>query len=122
MQKQISIASALSCALTLFAGQALAANPAPERVQTPQAERVYGSDLMTEQERAEQRARIRAAETAEERERIRNEHHERMEERARSQGSTLPADPPAGAGSPWGSGRGAGPGGGGSGPGGGRGR
>ena len=43
---------------------------------------VYGWQLMTRQERAEYRARMRSLRTAQERERFRREHHERMQERA----------------------------------------
>lgn len=78
-------------------------------------DRIYGSQLMTKQERNEFRNRMRSAKTAEEREQIRAEHHERMMVRAKERGVTLPDDPPA---------RGMGPGGamspgGGMGPGGG---
>ncbi len=55
---------------------------------------IYGSQLMSEQERNEYRARMRAAKTAEEREQIRNEHHERMQKRAEEQGLSLPDTPP----------------------------
>lgn len=58
-------------------------------------QQIYGSHLMTEQERAEHRAKMRAAATEEERERIRREHHELMEERAKERGLTLPDEPPA---------------------------
>lgn len=76
---------------------------------------VYGSQLMTNQERVEYRNRMRAAKTAEEREQIRLEHHKQMQERAKERGVTLPDVPP-----PRGAGRGMGPGagmGGGAGPG-----
>ena len=63
--------------------------------------------MMTEQERNEYRARIKAAKTNEEREQIRMEHHERMRERAKVQGLSLPDSPP-----PRGSGMGSGMGGG----------
>lgn len=76
---------------------------------------VYGSQLMTTQERDEYRNRMRAAKTVQEREQIRNEHHARMQERAKQRGVTLPAEPPVrgmGAGPGRGAGSGAGPGGG----------
>ena len=74
---------------------------------------IYGSQLMTQQERSEYRAQMRNAKTAQEREQIRKEHHERMKVRAKEKGLTLPDEPPA-------RGRGMGPGpGGGMGPGGG---
>ena len=87
-------------------------------------ERIYGSQLMTQQERLEHREKLRNAKTNEERERIRKEHHERMKERAKAQGKTLPDDPPirggymepgGGAGSGGGGGAGSGGGGGGGG-------
>lgn len=56
-------------------------------------DRIYGSELMTEQERNEHRQRMRNAGTPEERERIRNENHERMSRRAKERGVTLPDEP-----------------------------
>lgn len=96
------------------------------RDQLQSKDQIYGSQLMTQQERNEYRAQMRAAKTAEERERIRHEHHEQMQKRARERGITLPAEPPlnrGGMGPGMGPGSGMGPGGGmgpGSGMGGGR--
>jgi hypothetical protein len=86
---------------------ALAADQERTQEQIQTQEQIYGSQLMTPQEREEYRARMRTAKTSEERERIRNEHHERMKERAREQGVTLADEPPE-----RGMGRGMGPGGG----------
>jgi hypothetical protein len=58
-------------------------------------ERIYGSQLMTEQERTEYRTRMRTAKTSAERQQIRKEHHEQMKARAKEQGVTLPDEPPA---------------------------
>jgi len=80
---------------------------------------MYGSQLMTKEEKAQERAKMRTAKTAEEREKIRKEHHESMQERAKERGLTLPDDPPARVG---GMGSGGGSMGGGMGGGGGRGR
>ena len=88
-----------------------------EETAQPQAkkqEQVYGSQLMTREERVAYRAKMRAAKTPEEREKIRAEHHEQMKVRAKERGVTLPDMPPA-------MGGGMGPGGGGMGPGGGMG-
>lgn len=76
-----------------------------ERVQKQHAkeERVYGSQLMTREERREHREKMRSAKTAEEREQIRKEHHDKMKERAKERGVKLPDEPPA-------AGQGAGPG------------
>ncbi len=50
---------------------------------------IYGSQLMTKQERVEQRQRMQNAKTEQEREQIRAEHHERMQARAKERGLTL---------------------------------
>ena len=77
-----------------------------------QDRQIYGSQLMTQQERNEYRAQMHNAKTAQEREQIRKEHHERMKVRAKEKGVTMPDEPPA-----RGMGGGMGPGGGGMGPG-----
>lgn len=56
---------------------------------------IYGSQLMSDQERIEYRNRMRELRTAEERERFRLEHHERMQARAQERGLQLPPDPPS---------------------------
>ena len=56
---------------------------------------IYGSQLMTNQERIEHRNKLRNAKTAEEREQVRLQHHEQMQLRAKEQGVTLPDAPPA---------------------------
>jgi len=74
-------------------------------------EPIYGYQLMTEQERAEHRAKMRSFQTEQEREAYRMEHHKMMQERARAQGVTLPDEPmPRGQGRGMGPGPGAGPG------------
>jgi 1,2-phenylacetyl-CoA epoxidase catalytic subunit len=85
--------SALATVLFLSTEFALAVDQAPaqEKAQT----QVYGSQLMTQQERTEHQAKMRAAKTTEEREQIRKEHHNSMQERAKEQGLTLPDEPPA---------------------------
>ena len=107
MMKRILMVSVLAAALSLSTGFTLAAD---------QQEQIYGSQLMTQQERSEYRAKMRAAKTADEQEQIRKEHHERMKERAKARGVTLP-DAPAARGGGMGTGGGMGPGGGGMGPG-----
>lgn len=66
-----------------------------QRIQTQDCDRIYGSELMTWQERVEYQSRMRAAKTEQEREQIRLEHHHKMQERAKAQGKTLPDKPPA---------------------------
>ena len=114
--------SALLAALLVASGGALAADAAQEPI--------FGSQLMTEQERTVHRARMWAAENDEARNAIRAEHHEQMRARAQERGVSLPEVPPArgagmgqgrgmGQGPALGPGRGAGPG---AGPGAGQGR
>ncbi len=57
-------------------------------------EPVYGSQLMTQEERHEYQMRMREAESAEERQQIREEHHEEMKIRAQEKGVELPDEPP----------------------------
>lgn len=94
--KMKAVLSAL--ALSLMAGGAIAAE-----------EPIFGSQMMTNQERIEHRNKLRAAQTLEEREKVRLEHHEQMKLRSKERGVTLPDQPPAQGG---GMGRRAGPGGG----------
>ena len=96
-------------AFSVFPVQAEEQETMEKQMQTEMKEQemIYGSQLMTQQEREEYRARIRAAETNEEREKIRAEHHERMSARAKEQGVMLPDEMPE-----QGMGRGMGPGGG----------
>ena len=58
------------------------------------AQRVFGWQLMTPEERAAYQAKMRAAKTAKERAAIRAQHHKEMQERAKQQGVTLPEVPP----------------------------
>lgn len=69
-------------------------SPQQKQTQTQEQEQIFGSDLMSPDERAEYRSRMRAAPTEEQRERIRREHHAQMQERARERGMTLPGEPP----------------------------
>ena len=110
----------LPLAAGMLAMSPLAVGEEQAQKQVKQQEQVYGSQLMTQEERMAYRARMRAAKTQEERERIRAEHHEQMKARAKERGVTLPDMPPA-MGGGMGLGGGMGPGGGGMGPGGGMG-
>lgn len=58
-----------------------------------QAQRVYGWQLMTQEERAEHRRKMQSFNSFEEREAYRLEHHQRMQERAKERGVTLPDAP-----------------------------
>jgi hypothetical protein len=56
-------------------------------------EQVYGSQLMSDQERKEHQAKYRSLKTEQEREAFRAEHQKLMQERAKAQGKSLPAAP-----------------------------
>lgn len=75
---------------------------------------IYGSQLMTQQERIEYRNQMRALKTQEERNAFRLEHHQKMQERAQARGLKLPDEAPAAGGGAGpgraGGGRGNGPG------------
>jgi len=55
-------------------------------------ERVYGRELMTEQERKEERQKMRSM-SEDDREQYRAEKHERMKERAKEQNKIIPDEP-----------------------------
>jgi hypothetical protein len=122
MSKHKSFAAVVVAAALSFPFLSLAQDrdQARDQLRDQTQSNVYGWQLMTQQERAEYRARMRNLRTAQEREQFRLEHHERMQERARARGITLPDEPPARGGPSMGpGGQGMGPGGGGGGPGGG---
>lgn len=102
MLKKTLMMAALTAALAGTTGFALAADqPGQSPGQSPgQAtgqteDRIYGSQLMTPDERDQYDQQIQSAKTDEEREQIREQHRERMRERARERGVTLPGDQPA---------------------------
>ncbi|MFA5371013.1 MAG: hypothetical protein WC053_01150 [Sideroxydans sp.] len=99
MFKRPIFISVLVGTLTVLAGPLFAADQVrdqkQDQMQAQDQERIYGSQLMTQEERNAYRAKMQAAKTVEERERIRNEHHELMKKRAKERGVTLPDMPPA---------------------------
>ena len=95
MSKKSFFIPILGAVLCLPVGVVHAADAAPAAGQV-QNQVMYGSQLMTPQQRMEYRAKLRAAKTIQERERIRQEHHEEMMELAKKRGVTLPAVPPVG--------------------------
>ena len=89
MMKRPLIIYSLTAALFLPCGFVSAADQS----------QIYGSQIMTQQERNEFQDRVRSARTDQERQQIRNEHHQKMQLRAKEQGLTLPDKaPPKGAG------------------------
>lgn len=89
--------SALTCALLFTAGWSQAQTQDQTRDQTQDRtqlrDQIYGSQLMTEQERIEHRNRLRNMKTDKEREAYQLEHHKRMQERAKEKGVALPSEP-----------------------------
>lgn len=79
----------------LSSAQAAETKPKAPTTATPAETTVYGSQLMTDKERTELRARMWAAQTDEERNRIQAEHHEAMKKRAQERGVTLADMPPS---------------------------
>jgi hypothetical protein len=70
-------------------GTAPSSSAIQQQEQDRQRERIYGYELMTDEELAQHRTQMRTATTAEERERIRAEQHAQMQKRAAEQGVTL---------------------------------
>jgi hypothetical protein len=109
-------ASALACSLMFYGSVTLAADKVQEKAQSRDQtqsrvdEPIFGSQLMTEQERIEHRNRMRSLKTYEEREAFRLEHHKKMLERAKARGVMLPEEPMPRGGMMMGPGGGMGPG------------
>jgi hypothetical protein len=75
---------------------AYAAEPPTQQKQKSQAQQqIYGSQLMTPEERTEYRNKMRSLKTTAERDKLRAEHHAAMQARAKERGVTLPETPPA---------------------------
>lgn len=92
------LAATMAAALGIGSGMAPAAEQPAPKPPASKVEPIYGSQLMTQDERNEYRAKMRAAKTREEREALRAEHHSAMQARAKERGVTLPDQPrvPAG--------------------------
>lgn len=90
-------ASALASTLIFSAHLALAADQTKDQTktqdQTQAKDQIYGSQLMTEQERIEHRNKMHSFKTDKEREAFQLEHHKLMQERAKAKGLTLPEPP-----------------------------
>lgn len=105
--KRTFIATAIAAAFAFAAAGAFAQATAPAAPAAPaapqattQADRVYGYQLMTPEERTAYQDKMRAATTWEERQKIRDEHRALMDQRAKEKGVTLaePRGPRQGAG------------------------
>ncbi len=101
MPRMSFVLQALTAALFTILGVSVAiaadqemAKPAAQ-AGAESGEQIYGSELMTKEERAEHRAKMRSLKTEAEREAYRKEHHMKMQERAKKMGKTLPDMPSA---------------------------
>jgi len=100
-----SVGTVLLIGVLLMPAAAFAGSqPQQAQEQEQVTERVYGWELMSDQERREHRMKMQSLKTQEERERYRLEHHKKMQQRAREMGVELPDEP-----MPYGKGMGAGP-------------
>ena len=89
------VLSTLGVALlgVLAAGSATANEPDRTSVQGQAGDQeIYGSQLMTPEERAAHRSQMQSASTSAERERLRVEHQAAMQSRAKERGISLPDD------------------------------
>ena len=92
MKWSLAVLAVIS-AYSLSTGTAWAASPYGTPRDNQMAQRIYGGHLMTQQERVEHRAKMRAAKTAADRERIRDEHYQQIRQRAKARGMVLPNRP-----------------------------
>jgi hypothetical protein len=96
MKKVITL-GVLAGSLLAISGVTLAAEEVKEQVRNrtqTETQPVLGRQIMTPEEKAQQRTKMRNATSTEEREKVRSEHHEEMKARAKEQGVTLPDEPP----------------------------
>jgi hypothetical protein len=97
MDKRIFLFGLSLAALWAVSAQADDKERVRDKAQTrEQTQLTTGRELMTPEERQQQRMKMRNAKSREEREQMREEHHEEMKERAHEQGKAIPDQPPAG--------------------------
>jgi hypothetical protein len=108
MMKHVPMLAFSLCMAWVVPAQAENPVQSSDQVQIQERDRVYGSELMSPQERNEYHARMRSLNTEQAREAFRLEHHRQMQERAKAQGKTLYDMPPAGQGGGMGPGMGQG--------------
>ena len=92
----VLLAALAAGGVSTFAIAAAAGADAKNAVAPPRRELIYGSELMTHEEREQYRARMRGAQTAEDEARVRDDHFGAMQKRARQRGAKLPDPPPPG--------------------------
>lgn len=95
MKRTFICSTAIVALLSTAAPVASATDKTRDQGRLQAQDRVYGSQLMTQQERNEYDALMHAARTGKERDQIRQAHQEQMKERAKQRGVTLPDETPA---------------------------
>ncbi|MBU2753726.1 hypothetical protein HFU84_11215 [Acidithiobacillus sp. CV18-2] len=91
MKKIVAITAVLG---VLMAGTSFAAEEVPVAAAST-GTTTQGSQLMTQQERAEHRNKMQSAKTEQERQQIRSENHETMRKRAEEKGMSIPENAPS---------------------------
>ena len=95
MKRTFIYSTAIVALFSTAAPAAMATDKTRDQGRLQAQDRVYGSQLMTQQERNEYDALLNAARTGKERDQIRQSHQEQMKERAKQRGVTLPDETPA---------------------------
>ena len=90
MKRPLLLIPVLIGVLLFSPGLALAADPAHPNAKAVASEPIYGSELMTQYEKAVYRSKLLVAKSPKEQEQIRAEHRRQMRERAKARGVTLP--------------------------------
>lgn len=90
----LPVAAGLAVFSSISVGQDQMSPPMSQGQAAQQDQMMFGSQLMTPDERTQYRNKMRSAKTAQEREQIRANHHQQMLERAKERGVTLPDTPP----------------------------
>ncbi|HEX9661760.1 MAG TPA: hypothetical protein VGB27_05700 [Candidatus Binatia bacterium] len=95
MKRTLIYSAVIAAMFPTLASLAIAADKGGDQGNQQLQEQIYGLQLMSQQERIDYRAQMKAAKTDEERAKLRQAHHAQMQARAEKQGVTLPDEPPA---------------------------
>jgi hypothetical protein len=94
MKRTLIYSAVIAALFPTMASLAIAADKDEGRGKQQLQEEIYGLQLMSQQERVDYRAQMKAAKTDEERAQLRQAHQAEMQARAEKQGVTLPNGPP----------------------------
>lgn len=95
MKRPLIYSAAIAALFSSMASVGIAADQDRVQRNSPSQDRIYGSQLMNQQERDDYRSQMDAAKTGQERDQVRQAHYEQMKERAKQQGVSLPDQSPA---------------------------